>query len=69
MRDAGREACLISDERLAEALAIERWKGAAAFVYIAERIGELVAAGDMAGVERFQAITIKLDALHLGVVH
>jgi hypothetical protein len=56
----------ITDERLAEALAIERWKGADAHVYIAARIGALALAGDAAGVERFKAIAAKLDCLRRG---
>jgi hypothetical protein len=59
---------VISDERLSEALAIERWKGADAHVYVAERIGALALAGDTAGVERFRGIAAKLDALRRGSV-
>lgn len=54
----------ITDERLAEALAIQAWKGSATAVYVAERIGALALAGDIDGVERFRAIAAKLDALH-----
>ena len=43
-------------ERWAEALAIERWKGADAPAYIAERIAALTAAGNTAGAARFRAI-------------
>jgi hypothetical protein len=39
------------------ALAIERR-------YVAERIGTLVPAGDLAGVERWKPIAHRLDALH-----
>lgn len=60
---------MILDERLAEALAIERWKGADAPVYVAERIGALALAGDLAGVERFRAIAAKLDELMRGAIH
>ena len=68
MRHAWRKARVILDERLAEALAIDRWKGVEAPVYVAERIGALAAVGDMAGLERFRAIAAKLDALHRGVI-
>ncbi len=50
-------------ERWAEALAIERWKGADAPRWIAERIGALALAGDVAGVERFRAIARNTQCL------
>ena len=39
---------VIADERLAEALAIERWKGKDAQVYVAGRIGTLTLDGEVA---------------------
>lgn len=57
---------VIKDWRLAEALAIERWKGADAPAYVAERIGALVGVGDRLGVERFEAIAKTLDKLRRG---
>ena len=50
-------------ERWAEALAIEKMKGADAPVFIAERIGALALAGDAAGVERFRAIAARYAQL------
>lgn len=50
-------------ERYAEALAIERLHGPGAPRWIAERIGALALAGDVAGVARFQEIAIRLDGL------
>jgi hypothetical protein len=50
-------------ERWAEALAVERRYGAEAPRHVAERIGELALAGDVAGIARWKAIAIKLDAL------
>jgi hypothetical protein len=50
-------------ERYAEALAIERLHGPDAPRWIAERIGALALAGDVAGVARFQEIAIRLDQL------
>ena len=54
-------------ERWAEALAIERWKGADAAAYIDERIATLAAAGDAAGVARFRAIEARYEHLAMGV--
>ena len=48
---------------MAEALAIEAMMGDQAEVHIAERIGALVLAGDVAGVERFKQIAACLDRL------
>ncbi|WP_298672581.1 hypothetical protein [uncultured Sphingomonas sp.] len=50
-------------ERLAEALAIERIHGEGAALYVAERIGALVVAGEADGVERFREIAAVLDRL------
>lgn len=50
-------------ERLAEALAIERLHGERAAVHIAERVGALVLSGDMDGVRRWREIAACLDAL------
>lgn len=48
---------------MAEALAIERRYGVGAPRHVAERIGALAQAGDMAGVERWKAIAVRLDQL------
>lgn len=45
------------------ALAIEKQHGQAAPVHVAERIGALALAGDMAGVERWKAIAARMQAL------
>ena len=50
-------------ERLMEALAVERRHGDRAPAYIAERIGTLAAAGDLAGVERWREIAAQFDRL------
>ena len=50
-------------ERWAEALAIERIHGDRAPLWVAERIGALALAGDVAGVERFNQIAKRLDEL------
>lgn len=50
-------------ERWAEALAIEKWKGEGAPLYVAERIGALALAGDEAGVARFKEIAAVMDRL------
>lgn len=52
-----------AEERLAEALAIERMYGEGASLWIAGRIEALSKAGDTAGVERFRAIAYHLDRL------
>jgi hypothetical protein len=54
---------MVVDWSLAEALAIQRWQGDRAAVWIAERIGALANSGDVAGVERFRSIAIRLDEL------
>ena len=50
-------------ERWAEALMFERLHGSRAPVHVAERIGALALAGDMAGVERWREIARRLDEL------
>jgi len=50
-------------ERLAEALAIERIHGERAPVVLAERIGALAVAGDAGGVSRWREIATQLDRL------
>jgi len=45
------------------ALAIEKQHGNDAPLHVAERIGALALAGDMAGVERWKAIAAKMQAL------
>jgi hypothetical protein len=54
------------EERWAEALAIERQHGAMAPVWIAERVGALALAGDLAGVARFREIAAKYEQLLAG---
>lgn len=54
------------EERLAEALAIMRRYGDGAAVHVAERIGALALADDMAGIVRWQEIAQQLDALRAG---
>ena len=51
-------------ERWAEAATIQTMFGDRAGAYIAERIATLGAAGDRAGVERFEAIRIRWETLH-----
>ncbi len=51
------------EERWAKAGQILKWKGDDASAFIAERIATLDAAGDTAGVARFEAIGAKLEAL------
>ncbi|MHA4838145.1 DUF6961 family protein [Sphingopyxis sp. MSC1_008] len=45
------------------ALAVERQHGARAPVFVAERIGALVLAGDVPGVERWKAIAARMAKL------
>ncbi|MEH3039802.1 MAG: hypothetical protein PGN21_07040 [Sphingomonas paucimobilis] len=54
------------EERWAEALLAVRLHGAAAPVWIAERIGTLALAGDAAGVARFKDMAARVDALQDG---
>ena len=49
--------------RWAEALALEKLHGDAAPRFVAERIGALALAGDVAGVERLRQIADRLEAL------
>ena len=58
----------ILDERLAEALAIEEWKGAEAFDYIAGRLAELAVDNDVEGFRRFCEIADTWEALQRGTV-
>lgn len=51
------------EERMAEALAVERAHGERALAFVAERIEALTGAGDMAGVARWQAIAARLAQL------
>ena len=53
-------------ERWAEAIAIERWKGEAAEAFLAERILALTAARDSVGVDRFTNIADRLAQLREG---
>lgn len=57
------------EERLGEALAVERLHGAEGPEFIAERIGALALAGDVAGVERWRAIAAKYEQLLGGTSH
>lgn len=50
-------------ERWAEALAFERWKGDGAIAYVADRIADLSILNDHRGVERLEAIAHKLQQL------
>lgn len=50
-------------ERWAEALAVLRLRGADARLHVAERIGALARAGDVAGVARWRSIAARLDQL------
>ncbi|WP_374394929.1 hypothetical protein [Sphingopyxis sp.] len=45
------------------ALAVEKQHGAKAPLHVAERIGALALAGDMAGVERWKAIAARMASL------
>ena len=56
------------EERIAEALAVERMHGERARVFIAERIGALALVGDEAGIERWKAIAAKYESLRSGTV-
>ena len=51
------------EERWAEAATIMRRHGAGACLWVAERIGALALAGDMAGVERFRAIAARMERI------
>lgn len=55
-------------ERMAEALAIQRIYGAEGPFWIASRIGALAIAADAAGVERFTAIAAQYEKLLRGTV-
>jgi hypothetical protein len=57
-----------AQERLAEALAIQKLYGNDGPLWIAGRIGALAAAGDEAGVERFLAIAAQYETLLLSSV-
>lgn len=50
-------------ERLAEALAVQRLYGDEAPIMVAERIGALAVAGDWPGIERWRDIAVELDWL------
>jgi hypothetical protein len=54
---------MITDWRLAEALQIQKLHGDDAPLWVAERRGALLLAGDEAGVVRMDAIAAKLDEL------
>ena len=53
-------------ERMAEAFAVERIHGVGAAAFVASRIGDLRAAGDSLGVERWDTIGAALSALKSG---
>ena len=59
---------MITDWRLAEALAIERTQGPDADAFVGERIVALSLSGDIAGAKRFVAIATKLDELRGGTI-
>ena len=50
-------------ERWAEALSVLRLHGDRARVFVAERIGALALAGDVAGIQRWKEIAAKLQQL------
>lgn len=54
------------DERWVKALAIKRTHGVMVPAYIAERIGALAMAGDLAGVTRFREIAARYEQLPTG---
>lgn len=56
----------LEQERWAEALLAVRLHGAAAPVWIAERIGALALAGDEAGIMRFRDMAARVDILRDG---
>lgn len=56
------------EEPLAEALAVQRVRGAAGPVWIAARIGQLAVEGDVAGVTRFRRIAAEYERLLAGGV-
>lgn len=59
-------AMTAEEERWSEAILAVRIHGAAAPVWIAERIGTLALAGDAAGVARFTDMAARVDALRSG---
>lgn len=48
------------------ALATEKQYGERAPLHVAERIGALAVAGDLAGIAMWKAIAVRLDALRAG---
>src|SRR3546814_15861789 len=48
-------------ERWAEALAVHRRHGESAPLFVAERIGALALAGDVAGIRRWRELAARLD--------
>lgn len=50
-------------ERRAEALAVDRLHGPRAPLHVAERIGALALAGDLAGIARWKEIAARLELL------
>ncbi len=56
----------VEEERWAEALLAVRLHGPAAPVWIAERLGALLLAGDEAGAARFMDMAARVDALNNG---
>jgi hypothetical protein len=63
-RDRSPPALSRVTERLSEANMIGRQQGAGARAWIARRIHELDAAGDVAGVNRFREIAAAYEQLH-----
>lgn len=53
----------MEEERLAEALAIEKLYGPRAPVFVAERIGALALDGDVDGIDRWKAIAQRLEGI------
>lgn len=52
------------EERLAEALAVERMRGDKAVEFITSRVRDLALAGDEAGVQRWRDIAAVYDTLN-----
>lgn len=63
-RESGGTVSITAEQqRWAEALAVQRLHGDHTPCHVAERIGALALAGDVAGIERWKAIARQLDQL------
>lgn len=56
-------AMTMEEERLAEALAVDKLYGPGAPVFVAERIGALALDGDVDGINRWKAIAQRLEGI------